>query len=265
MRKIADSSNTVWMVRFSSRADAQVAPERLLDDETGVLRAARAGQPLHDDRGTGWAGSPGSTSAAWRRPARGRWPHRWSRLVVFARDVAQARAAAPAAPCDRRAGRARATLSATRARNCFSVHFVRATPMTGMFSRPRRSIAASAGKIILYARSPLAPNSTSPSDCATPIPTVSRHEGTDVNAAGRARIGRLPVWTSAQGSPGCTPDACPGRRRRTGSVRPDRRCPDRRGTSGHLREGRRGRAASGRHDRPTIWCWRTCAFRTSTG
>src|SRR5262245_45221771 len=57
-------------------------------------------------------------------------------------------------------------LSCARAFSCSSVQPAFATPITGMSSVPRRTIACSAGKIFLYARSPVAPKNTSASDCS---------------------------------------------------------------------------------------------------
>src|SRR5262245_37598473 len=57
-------------------------------------------------------------------------------------------------------------LSCARAFSCSSVQPAFATPITGMSSVPRRTIACSAGKICLYAKSPVAPKNTSASDCS---------------------------------------------------------------------------------------------------
>src|SRR5262245_31470336 len=57
-------------------------------------------------------------------------------------------------------------LSCARAFSCSSVQPAFATPITGMSSVPRRTIACRAGKICLYARSPVAPKKTSASDCS---------------------------------------------------------------------------------------------------
>src|SRR5262245_39139469 len=59
-----------------------------------------------------------------------------------------------------------ARLSCARAFSCSSVHPAFATPITGMSSVPRRTIACSAGKICLYARSPVAPKNTKASECS---------------------------------------------------------------------------------------------------
>src|SRR5262249_21286563 len=60
-------------------------------------------------------------------------------------------------PCFSRLSRARA-LSLSRFQPAL------ATPITGTFSRPRRTIPCSAGKIFLYARSPVAPKKTRASE-----------------------------------------------------------------------------------------------------
>src|SRR5262245_24734854 len=57
-------------------------------------------------------------------------------------------------------------LSRTRARSCSRPDRPRPSPMMGTRSFPRLAIACRAGKIFLYARSPVAPNSTSASDWA---------------------------------------------------------------------------------------------------
>src|SRR4029450_7426295 len=59
-----------------------------------------------------------------------------------------------------------ARLSCARARSWSRVHPAFATPISGMSSVRRRTIACSAGKIFLYARSPVAPKKTSASDCS---------------------------------------------------------------------------------------------------
>src|SRR5207247_181211 len=58
----------------------------------------------------------------------------------------------------------RRTLSRTRARSRAVVQGLEATPITGTLSAPLLTIAWSAGKIFLKARSPVAPKSTSASD-----------------------------------------------------------------------------------------------------
>src|SRR5262245_9028346 len=58
------------------------------------------------------------------------------------------------------------TLSRARSCSWSSVHPALATPTTGMFRLPRRTIAYRAGKICLCARSPVAPKKTSASDCS---------------------------------------------------------------------------------------------------
>src|SRR5438270_5391471 len=68
--------------------------------------------------------------------------------------------------------------SVARARSCAGVHREDATPTTGTLRTPRRAIAYSAGKIILWARSPVTPNRTSASDgaisAASPIEVTRR-------------------------------------------------------------------------------------------
>src|SRR2546423_2290459 len=56
--------------------------------------------------------------------------------------------------------------SVARARSCARLNGRDATPTTGTLRTSRRAIAYSAGKIILWARSPVTPNTTSASDCA---------------------------------------------------------------------------------------------------
>src|SRR5262245_8037018 len=55
-------------------------------------------------------------------------------------------------------------LSFTRARNCSTFQPAFATPRTGTSRWPRFAIACSAGKIFLYARSPVAPKNTRASE-----------------------------------------------------------------------------------------------------
>ena len=55
-------------------------------------------------------------------------------------------------------------VAARAPRSLSSVQPARATPMIGMSRWPRRIIACSAGKIFLYARSPVAPKNTSASE-----------------------------------------------------------------------------------------------------
>ena len=55
-------------------------------------------------------------------------------------------------------------LSVTRRCSRSRLHLGNATPITGTFRLPRFAIAYSAGKIILWARSPVTPKSTSASD-----------------------------------------------------------------------------------------------------
>src|SRR5262249_6763476 len=57
-------------------------------------------------------------------------------------------------------------LSLARAFSRSRSHPAFATPITGMSRVPRRTIAWSAGKIFLYARSPVAPKKTRASDCS---------------------------------------------------------------------------------------------------
>src|SRR5262249_3036918 len=56
------------------------------------------------------------------------------------------------------------TLSCARARSCSRFQPALATPMTGTLRCPRLTIACSAGKIFLYARSPVAPKKTRASE-----------------------------------------------------------------------------------------------------
>src|SRR5437879_7240805 len=55
-------------------------------------------------------------------------------------------------------------LSRARWRSCSTPHCELATPITGMSRRSRFVIEYSAGKIFLYARSPVAPKKTNASD-----------------------------------------------------------------------------------------------------
>src|SRR5262252_8418781 len=66
------------------------------------------------------------------------------------------------------------TLSLARARNWSRLHPPLATPMTGMSRWPRWIIACKAGKIFLYARSPVAPKNTRASECISLIVPTSR-------------------------------------------------------------------------------------------
>src|ERR1700684_2507208 len=59
---------------------------------------------------------------------------------------------------------ARRMLSVTRLSTCARLHLGKATPITGTFRTPRLAIAYSAGRIILWARSPVTPKTTSASD-----------------------------------------------------------------------------------------------------
>src|SRR5262249_30152275 len=65
-------------------------------------------------------------------------------------------------------------LSLARARNWSRLHACLATPITGMFRLPRLIIACKAGKIFLYARSPVAPKNTRASECISLIVPSSR-------------------------------------------------------------------------------------------
>src|SRR5262249_20649299 len=56
------------------------------------------------------------------------------------------------------------TLSRARALSWSRVQPARATPITGTLRWPRRTIPCSAGKIFLYARSPVAPKKTRASE-----------------------------------------------------------------------------------------------------
>src|SRR6185295_11585945 len=56
--------------------------------------------------------------------------------------------------------------SRARSRSCSAVHGDDATPITGTFRSPRLIMLYSAGKIFLWARSPVAPKNTSASDGA---------------------------------------------------------------------------------------------------
>src|SRR5262245_56157814 len=55
-------------------------------------------------------------------------------------------------------------LARARARRSSAVYFDDATPMTGIFRSPRLVMQYRAGKIFLYARSPVIPKKTSASD-----------------------------------------------------------------------------------------------------
>src|SRR5262245_16121200 len=61
--------------------------------------------------------------------------------------------------------------------------------MTGMLSRPRRKSPAKAGKIILKARSPVAPNSTSASAALT-LPPKRAHGSHDRSCKFPSGLGR---------------------------------------------------------------------------
>src|SRR2546421_1515530 len=86
------------------------------------------------------------------------------------RAASCAKAASSTPPCCSMLWRA-------RARNWSRLQPDRATPMIGMSSWPRRISAWSAGKICLYARSPVAPKNTNASDCGAgmlALPSVWR-------------------------------------------------------------------------------------------
>src|SRR5215469_5847797 len=61
------------------------------------------------------------------------------------------------------------TLSLARARNWSRLHAPLATPITGISRWPRLIMACKAGKIFLYARSPVAPKNTRASECISLI------------------------------------------------------------------------------------------------
>src|SRR4029453_4619815 len=93
-------------------------------------------------------------------------------------------------------------LSFARAFSCSSVHPAFATPITGISSVPRRTIACSAGKILLYPRSPGGPKNTSASDCSAmalalllEVPAESQpHRRLDLlRVVGLAARGEAPV------------------------------------------------------------------------
>ena len=116
------------------------------------------------------------------------------------------------------------TLSLARARNWSRPQPALATPMTGTSRCPRRAIACRAGKIFLYARSPVAPKNTSASAGWSAMVRLSRRgSGPSLvrqlrlrgGAAGASRPGydgadRAPVETRGRGrgimhGPGGTP------------------------------------------------------------
>src|SRR5215831_8294282 len=83
--------------------------------------------------------------------------------MYFSRPLNFANAAESSPPCF-------STLSLARARNWSRFHPALATPITGMSRWPRWIIACKAGKIFLYARSPVAPKNTRASECIALIP-----------------------------------------------------------------------------------------------
>src|SRR5215475_2412668 len=87
--------------------------------------------------------------------------------MYFSRLLNFANAAGSSPPCF-------STLSLARARNWSRLHACPATPITGMFRLPRFAIACKAGKIFLYARSPVAPKNTRASECISLIVPSSR-------------------------------------------------------------------------------------------
>ena len=144
----------------------QVAAERLLDDDARVLGQTRGAEPLdHRLEQRRWNGevvrrAPGIAQRLLERGERRRV------VVVAARHTAAARADG-AAPADRRSGPACPIPSVARCVQLppdSTVSRRRRRPEPS--STPRFAIAYSAGKIILWARSPVTPNSTSASDGA---------------------------------------------------------------------------------------------------
>ena len=145
----------------------KVLAEGLLDDDAGPFRASGLSQLLHDGA---------------EERGRDRQVVRGVLGAVRARVAAPRTSPGPCSPrrrteAARTACRTRhwsrppyfSTLSCARARNWSSVQPALATPMTGTLRSPRLAIACSAGKIFLYARSPVAPKNTSASECVSPI------------------------------------------------------------------------------------------------
>src|SRR5262252_6617074 len=87
--------------------------------------------------------------------------------MYFSRPLNFANAAGSSPPCF-------STLSLARARSWSRLHPCLATPITGMSRWPRLIIACKAGKIFLYARSPVAPKNTRASEFVSLIVPSSR-------------------------------------------------------------------------------------------
>ena len=150
----------------------EVAAERLFDDHASAVRAARLAAADRRRPRTAWAGWRDSTPGAGRtravRGAPGTSPgpgsrHRRSAAGCTASRTPRDRARRAARRCP-----ARGRGAVRRVQPAF------ATPMTGTSRWPRLTIACSAGKIFLYARSPVAPKNTNASEWTSLIATVPR-------------------------------------------------------------------------------------------
>src|SRR4029453_4811388 len=102
-------------------------------------------------------------------------------------------------------------LSWARAFSCSIVQPAFATPITGMSSVPRRTIACSAGKIFLYARSPVAPKNTSASDCSAMGLALLLEMSAEPESHRRLDLLRV-VGLAPRGEPTVERGAQPGRR-----------------------------------------------------
>ena len=151
----------------------EVLAEWLLDDDAGALRAARSRQLLDDGSEQRRRDREVVRGMCARRQARAGAPRTSPGPGSRRRHSAAVRTAC------RTPSRSRppcfSTLSCARARNWSSVQPALATPMTGTSSWPRLAMACSAGKIFLYARSPVAPKNTSASERVSAIAVSHRH------------------------------------------------------------------------------------------
>src|SRR5262249_14622527 len=157
MRKIVDSSKLPSRMRLRARADSRSLPNGF----STMTRAPRA----HPDLPSCSTTTPNSTggmarewAGCWAEPSSlrmaangaGVWE---SPATQRRREDNLAKAAGSRPPCF-------STLSRARALSWSRFQPALATPTTGTFRWPRRTIPCSAGKIFLYARSPVAPKKT---------------------------------------------------------------------------------------------------------
>ena len=179
MRKIASSGKARCRHSLSSRADCEVAAERLLHDDpapSAQADAAEAVDHVVEERRAGW---PGRRAGA-RVPVEPLGQRLEDvRLAVVARHVAMRPARSRRAPSASTSAIDSSSAFAARSRMNSSSPADDATPMTGMSSRPLAPSRRRPGRSSCAARSPVAPKRTSASavGASSPRPQCSSPSG----------------------------------------------------------------------------------------